>query len=104
MQKWPGSDFVIYIVEQTNDNRKFNRGKLLNVGFDLAKNDGCAAVIFHDVDLLPSEELLPYYCNVPERGRPCHIARVNNRLSTVDSRVVGVIVRCDGLFGCTCCS
>ena len=28
--------FCIYIIEQSNDNRKFNRGKLLNIGFDYA--------------------------------------------------------------------
>lgn len=81
LQKWPGADFIIYIVEQTNDGRKFNRGKLLNVGFDLAKKDGCAVVVFHDVDLLPSDELLPFYCTVPEPRKPCHIARVRRRLS-----------------------
>ena len=76
LEKWPDADFVIYIIEQTNDGRKFNRGKLLNVGYDLAKKDGCAVVVFHDVDLPPSDELLPYYCTVPEPGKPCHIARV----------------------------
>lgn len=79
LQKWPDADFVIYIIEQTNDGRKFNRGKLLNVGYDLAKKDGCAVVVFHDVDLLPSDELLPYYCTVPEPSKPCHIARVRRR-------------------------
>ena len=29
-------DYHIYIIEQSDDNRKFNRGKLLNIGFDFA--------------------------------------------------------------------
>lgn len=50
-------EFHVYVVEQSADNRKFNRGKLLNIGFDLAKQEGCAAFLFHDVDLLPSDKL-----------------------------------------------
>jgi N-terminal region of glycosyl transferase group 7 len=49
------SSYRIYIIEQSNDGRKFNRGKLLNIGFKIACADGCKAFIFHDVDLLPSE-------------------------------------------------
>ena len=46
--------YRIYIIEQSNDERKFNRGKLLNIGFQIACSEGCKALIFHDVDLLPS--------------------------------------------------
>ncbi len=52
--------YGIYIIEQSTDNQKFNRGKLLNVGFELAKREGCDVFIFHDVDLIPSTELLPW--------------------------------------------
>lgn len=56
-----GASFKVFVVEQSaDDGRKFNRGKLLNVGFDLARQEGCsseAAFVFHDVDLLPSQEL-----------------------------------------------
>jgi hypothetical protein len=72
--------FRIYIVEQSDDQRKFNRGKLLNIGFRIAKKDGCQVFVFHDVDLLPSKELLPYYTTVPDRN-PVHVARVWNRYS-----------------------
>lgn len=50
-------DYRVYVVEQSADGRKFNRGKLLNIGFDLARREGCGAFLFHDVDLLPSDEL-----------------------------------------------
>lgn len=46
------STFHIFIIEQSMDGRKFNRGKLLNAGFDMARND-YDTFIFHDVDLLP---------------------------------------------------
>ena len=68
-------DYRIYIIEQSNDKRKFNRGKLLNIGYDIAKSDGYNIFIFHDVDLLPSTELLPFYTNVPpDSTRPVHVA------------------------------
>lgn len=51
------TSYRLYIVEQSIDGRKFNRGKLLNIGFDLAMREGCVAFLFHDVDLLPSDEL-----------------------------------------------
>jgi SAM-dependent methyltransferase len=69
--------FRIFIVEQSNDGKKFNRGKLLNTGFDIAKKEGYTSFIYHDVDLLPSENLLPYYATYPQQ--PIHIARVWER-------------------------
>lgn len=51
-------EFRVYVVEQSaDDGLKFNRGKLLNIGFDLARAEGCSSFVFHDVDLLPSDEL-----------------------------------------------
>lgn len=83
--------FRIYIIEQSDDNRKFNRGKLLNIGFDLAARDGSATFVLHDVDLLPSPELLPYYTETP-RDNPVHIARVwEGRYSTNPKYFGGVV-------------
>ncbi len=45
------SAYKIFIIEQSED-KPFNRGKLLNVGFDLAK-ETCDYMCFHDVDMLP---------------------------------------------------
>jgi hypothetical protein len=78
------SDFHIYVVEQSPDERKFNRGKLLNIGFDLARKRVGASrrhdvYIFHDVDLLPQDDLGPWYARFPVK--PIHIARVWNRYS-----------------------
>ena len=76
-------------MEQSNDEQKFNRGKLLNVGFKLAEQDGCEVFIFHDVDLIPSTELLSWYTTIP--FQPAHIARVWNRYSGNPSYFGGVV-------------
>ena len=48
------NEYVIIVSEQI-DQKKFNRGKLLNIGFLKAVEEGCDYVIFHDVDMLPLE-------------------------------------------------
>ena len=73
-----GVPFCIYIIEQSNDGRKFNRGKLLNIGFEIASKEGCQVFVLHDVDLLPSKELMPWYTRLPSE-QPVHIARVWSR-------------------------
>ena len=61
-------DYTIVVVEQT-DGRPFNRGKLLNIGFDLVKDD-FDYFCFHDVDLLPiSDE-----CDYSYEDAPIHLA------------------------------
>lgn len=52
--------FVV-VAEQARDGLKFNRGALLNAGFLRALELGVDSVIFHDADLIPSDELLPLY-------------------------------------------
>ena len=59
--------FRIFIVEQIQ-NTVFNRGKLLNVGFDLMQKnewDGIkfSCIIMHDVDLILADETISYQCN-----------------------------------------
>ena len=44
----------IIVVEQTDD-KPFNRGKLLNIGYIKAKELGCGYIVFHDVDMIPIE-------------------------------------------------
>lgn len=53
-------DTRIVVVEQTADNRLFNRGKLLNVGFGLYK-DKTTYFITHDVDVNPKHTILNAY-------------------------------------------
>lgn len=48
------------IVVNQQDIKKFNRGKLLNIGFLEAVKRGCDYVIFHDVDMIPTEGSYKY--------------------------------------------
>ena len=89
-------DFHIYIVEQSDDGRKFNRGKLLNIGFDLARKTRAKnrqsphdVYIFHDVDLLPQDDLHSAYAHFPKS--PYHIARVWDRYSNNPKYFGGVV-------------
>jgi hypothetical protein len=70
--------YHIFIIEQSDDGRKFNRGKLLNIGYKVAESkQKFTHYIFHDVDLLPSDDLLPYYVNGD--NTIVHIAKVWKR-------------------------
>ena len=71
-------NYKIFVVEQNDDGRKFNRGQLLNIGFEEAEKEGYENFIFHDADLLPSDELKEYYEYAPE-NKPVHIAAVWDR-------------------------
>ena len=90
-------DFHIYIVEQSDDQRKFNRGKLLNIGFDLARKNfqnlkggnQHDVFIFHDVDLLPSSVLGDAYAKFPTV--PHHIARCWDRYSNNPKYFGGIV-------------
>jgi hypothetical protein len=78
-----GVDATVYVVEQSADGRKFNRGALLNIGFQLGHLPNgsfpFSAVIFHDVDLIPDADLAPLYGVAPSPRRPIHIARAWDR-------------------------
>jgi len=58
-----GLSYEIIVVEQ-GDEKPFNRGSLLNIGFLKAVDLGCDYVVFHDIDMLP--KVVDYsYSNVP---------------------------------------
>ncbi|XP_066203873.1 beta-1,4-galactosyltransferase 4 isoform X2 [Saccopteryx leptura] len=55
-------DYGIYIIHQAGS-KKFNRAKLLNVGYIEALKDATwDCFIFHDVDLVPENDLNLYKC------------------------------------------
>jgi len=62
-------DYKLFIVEQ-DDAKLFNRGKLLNIGFKLAKKAKCDYVCFHDVDMLPTKVDYSY------SEHPVHLASI----------------------------
>ncbi|XP_066203871.1 beta-1,4-galactosyltransferase 4 isoform X1 [Saccopteryx leptura] len=80
-------DYGIYIIHQAGS-KKFNRAKLLNVGYIEALKDATwDCFIFHDVDLVPENDLNLYKCE----DQPKHL--VVGRNST------GYRLRYSGYFG-----
>jgi len=62
--------YHVFIIEQSQDGNPFNIGKLKNVGFDIVKDyerkhkgTKFTNFIFTDIDMLPDDDLLPYYVN-----------------------------------------
>lgn len=82
-------DWRVYVIEQDQDGRKFNRGALLNVGAVLAEKDHHQAIIFHDVDLIPLAAILPYYYAFPEA--PIHIGKAWTTKYDYDSFLGGIL-------------
>ena len=73
-------EFKIFIVEQDND-KPFNRGWLLNVGFEISQKQGYDYFCFHDIDMLPEDES----CDYSWVDKPTHLA---SRLSKFKYRLV----------------
>jgi hypothetical protein len=82
----------LWVVTQT-PGKKFNRGMLLNVGFLQAfkSNADLTHVILHDVDLIPSDELISYYDRVPQPGRPLHLGKRFERYASNPDYLGGVL-------------
>lgn len=67
-------NITILIVEQSQDNRKFNRGAVLNIGVKIAQEYNFDRYIVHDVDLLSPDSISPTYTYNPDN--PVHIANL----------------------------
>lgn len=83
--------FKVFIVEQCDDKRKFNRGKLLNFGYSVAKAKGFDTLVFHDVDLLPSADITPWYYLKPAPGHIHHMARCWSRYNKSPAYLGGIL-------------
>jgi hypothetical protein len=91
-------NYKIFLIQQeSGDRRKFNRGALLNIGFEIAENEGYTNFIFHDVDLLPSKELKEYYIEPPKDG-PVHIAAVWDRYGKNPNYFGGIVAFNETMF------
>ena len=64
--------FDVYLIEQSQDNCKFNIGKLKNIGFQKAieSKKKYDFYIFTDADIIPDKNLAPYYFR-PVTGVSC---------------------------------
>lgn len=77
----PTVNVDFYIIDQDDTIYKFNRGKLLNIGFkEASKKKKYDVYVLHDVDLIPSPDLVKDYALIPTDG-PIHIANVWDRYS-----------------------
>jgi hypothetical protein len=85
--KEPWKKFPVYIIEQSEDARLFNRGALLNIGAILAKHS--SHIILHDIDLLPETTMLPYYTMIPDH--PVHIGTVWRTKYTSERFLGGIL-------------
>jgi hypothetical protein len=63
-----GIPHKIFVVEQ-GDKKPFNRGKLLNIGYKIARDEGYDYFAFHDVDMLPEKADYSYV------EKPVHLAK-----------------------------
>ncbi|XP_048348620.1 beta-1,4-galactosyltransferase 4 [Sphaerodactylus townsendi] len=80
-------DYGIFVIHQAGE-AKFNRAKLLNVGYlEALKEENWDCFIFHDVDLVPENDYNIYMCG----SQPTHL--VVGRNST------GYRLRYQGYFG-----
>lgn len=76
MPEWlglPRGAARVFVAVQPEDGRKFNRGLLLNVGARAAMHAGFKTLVLHDVDLLPSDDLKPWYVRTEEPATALHI-------------------------------
>lgn len=85
--------FKIFIIEQSFDNMKFNRGKLLNTGFFFSYfYHNYKLLNFHDIDLLPKNLLLFYYFYSNLKNKSLHLAKVWDRYNKNSMYYGGVIL------------
>jgi hypothetical protein len=82
-------EFDITIMEQTAEH-SFNRGALLNIGFkEEPKYD---VYIFHDVDLIPTDEMISVYAGPYESTEIAHIASEWSRYKNPFHYLGGVLL------------
>jgi len=82
-------DYSYFIINQTSYNKRFNRGKLLNIGFNISNKMKYDIFVTQDVDMLPNDYLLQYYLYIPKY--PIHVAYPNSTVKYSYSTYIGGI-------------
>ena len=85
----------IYIIEQSNQNNKCNRGALLNIGFSLAKEKyKYNAYMFHDIDLLPNMNMTTIYVDSVLLVKEYNFVHLSNlpKYDTIQERHIGGVL------------
>lgn len=59
----------LWIIEQSEDNKRFNLGKLINIGYGLTRSEN-STYMFHPVDYIPKtfNQYYSYISKIPECG------------------------------------
>ena len=84
-------DYTVVVAEEEDTaTRRFNRGALLNLAFHLCPRP-VDMVIFHDVDLLPSDDLASHYA-VPLPPGAAPPGRALGRYAAANPRYLGGVV------------
>jgi DNA-directed RNA polymerase II subunit RPB2 len=95
----------VIITVQSDDGRKFNRGSLLNAGFLygnkslIGEGKTISRVILHDIDLLPNEKMMEYYCKpleAPYKVR--HLAHKWGRYKDIGYSYLGGVTMIDAEY------
>jgi hypothetical protein len=76
------ANIKITIVEQSQDGNRFNRGALLNAGY--LNNPNYDVYIFHDVDLLPNDNMINIYSTRFSQNDIIHFAGGWDRYTGTD--------------------
>lgn len=82
-----GTDYHIFVIEQSQDGLPFNKGCLMNVGFNIA-SAGFDYFAFHDVDQIPTNPLNTY--SYP--SAPLHLCVVTDGRTQYRSTVGGALL------------
>lgn len=90
------ADIKVVIVEQSKDNNKFNRGALLNAGYLMYPDS--TVYIFHDVDLIPKENMVEEYATVYDANAIVHFAGGWKRYNKDQKYIGGVTLIGNNLF------
>jgi len=85
------SQLHIYIMEQEDDGRLFNRGLLLNAGFQVASRYDYDNFITHDVDMIPDPALFAHYAPKVGDYEVVHLASVFDRYTATKKARDGYI-------------
>ena len=80
----------IFILEQ-DDNKQFNRGALLNSIISISGAGKDAVLCFHDVDLLPTKDIIHEYIKPLEDNTVRHIGRAWKRYDS-DTYLGGILL------------
>lgn len=91
----------VFIVTQSNDGYKFNRGAVLNAGFVEAMREGYyKTLIMHDIDLIPQDSAIDAYAKpLGDDGKKVrHLTHKWKRYSTLNTKYLGGVTMMDSVF------